>query len=196
MRADGSAIFRITRSIVLMLFLVVGCRTGGTGPDPAAEEQRRVAQALNRAKADLDASVAELGRRSAALDLRGVDALLPEIARQDTLYQKLLKLRRMHEDGMDPALAESIDMRSKPPRLDITATPLIESFSDGRHWMLQGYLIHRFGNTPHVMIVPPGFVTDLASVPDLAEPLLPRSGEYSNAAIMHDYLYWTQPSRR
>ncbi len=175
---------------------MVGCRSGGSGADPAAEEQRRVAQALHRAKAELDAGVAELGRRSAALDHQGVGALLPEIARQDTLYRKLLKLRRLHEDGMDPALADSIDLRSKPPRLGITAIPLIESFSDGRNWMLQGYLIHRFGNTPHVLIVPAGFVSDLASVPDFAEPLLPRAGEYANAAILHDYLYWTQSCTR
>jgi hypothetical protein len=83
-------------------------------------------------------------------------------------------------------------MWSSPPRLDIPAVPLIEPFSDRRNWMLTGYLIHRFGETPHVLIIPAGFVTDLASVPDIAESLLPRAGEYSNAAIMHDYLYWTQ----
>jgi len=33
-------------------------------------------------------------------------------------------------------------------------------------------------------------------VPDVAEPLLPRNGEYSIAAIVHDYLYWTQSCTR
>ncbi len=192
-----SGIYRGSRTVILLVLCVaVGCRSGGTSSDFAAEEQRRVTQALNRAKADLDAGVAELGRRSAALDPHGIGALLPEIARRDTLYRKLLNLRRMHASGVDPALADSIDMRSTPPRLDIPAIPLIESFNDGRNWMLQGYLIHRFGSTPHVLIVPAGFVTDLASVPDIAEPLLPRAGEYSNAAIMHDYLYWTQSCTR
>jgi hypothetical protein len=189
-----SEIYRATRSVVLLLCLTVaGCRSAGTGRDSATAEQQRVARALNRAKADLDAGVAELGRRSAALDARGVGALLPELARRDTLYRKLVHLHRIHaEGGFSPALADSIDMRSSPPRLDIPAVPLIEPFSDGRNWMLQGHLIHRFRDTPHVLIVPAGFVTDLASVPDIAESLLPRAGEYSNAAIMHDYLYWTQ----
>lgn len=181
---------------MLLLCLAAGCRSAGTIPDSPAEQQRRIAQALNRAKVDLEAGVGELARRSAALDAVGVSALLPEIARRDTLYRKLIHLRRIRETGVDPALADSIDLRSKPPRLHIPATPLIEEFSDGRNWMLMGYVIHRFGSTPHVLIVPAGFVTDLASVPDIAEPLLPRAGEYSDAAILHDYLYWTQSCTR
>ncbi len=62
--------------------------------------------------------------------------------------------------------------------------------------MLQGYVIHRFEHTANVLIVPAGFVTDLASVPDIAESLLPRDAEYSTAAIIHDYLYWTQACTR
>lgn len=192
----SSRIHRASRSVALLFCLAVGCRSAGTGPDSAAEEQRRVTRELNRARVHLDAGVAELGRRSAALDSHGVSTLLPEIARRDTLYRKLLNLRRLHEAGASAALADSIDMRSSPPLLDIPATPVIEAFTDGRNWMLQSYLIHRFGSTPHVLIVPAGFVTDLASVPDIAEPLLPRAGEYSNAAIIHDYLYWTQSCTR
>ncbi|MGK2963176.1 MAG: DUF1353 domain-containing protein [Gemmatimonadaceae bacterium] len=187
-----------SRSVVLLLLcLAVGCRSAGTGRDSATDERRRIAQALNRARADLDAAIAELARRSEALDAGAVSTLLPEIARRDTLYRKLIHLRRINEDRVNsPALADSIDLRLTPPRLDIPATPLIESFADGRNWILMGYLIHRFGSTPHVLIVPAGFVTDLASVPDIAEPLLPRAGEYSDAAILHDYLYWTQSCTR
>ncbi len=191
-----SRIYRSGRFTAVLLCLAAGCRSAGTSADPAAEEGRRIAQALDRARAHLDTGVAELERKSAALDLDGVGGLLPEIARRDTLYRKLVNLRRIQEEGVSRAYADSIDMKSTPPRLDITAAPLIESFTDGRNWMLQGYLIHRFGSTPHVLIVPPGFVTDLASVPDIAEPLLPRAGEYSNAAIVHDYLYWTQSCTR
>lgn len=37
-----------------------------------------------------------------------------------------------------------------------------------------------------------GFVTDLASVPQPFWSLLRPDGDYAYAAILHDYLYWTQ----
>jgi hypothetical protein len=44
--------------------------------------------------------------------------------------------------------------------------------------------------------VPLGFVIDLASIPQIFYSLLPRDGEYAYAAIIHDYLYWTQDRPR
>ena len=44
--------------------------------------------------------------------------------------------------------------------------------------------------------VPTGFVTDLASVPQMFWSLLPRDGAYLHAAIVHDYSYWTQSQPR
>lgn len=44
--------------------------------------------------------------------------------------------------------------------------------------------------------VPAGFVTDFASIPRGAWVLLPRYARYGPAAIVHDYLYWTQPCTR
>lgn len=40
--------------------------------------------------------------------------------------------------------------------------------------------------------VPTGFVTDLTSVPRVFWSLLRPDGDYVYAAILHDYLYWTQ----
>jgi hypothetical protein len=40
--------------------------------------------------------------------------------------------------------------------------------------------------------VPKGFVTDLASVPAFRWGAYPPTGRYAYAAIVHDYLYWTQ----
>ena len=37
--------------------------------------------------------------------------------------------------------------------------------------------------------VPLGFDTDLASVPWPASMLIPKSGRYNSAAVLHDYLY-------
>ena len=44
--------------------------------------------------------------------------------------------------------------------------------------------------------VPKGFVTDFASIPRPFWALLPPDGEYTYAAIVHDYLYWTQTRPR
>lgn len=44
--------------------------------------------------------------------------------------------------------------------------------------------------------VPPGFVTDFASIPQIFWSLLRPDGEYAYAAVVHDYLYWTQTRSR
>jgi hypothetical protein len=40
--------------------------------------------------------------------------------------------------------------------------------------------------------VPVGYVTDLASVPRPFRWLIPKSGGYNQAAVMHDYIYTDQ----
>jgi|CXWL01.1.fsa_nt_gi hypothetical protein len=40
--------------------------------------------------------------------------------------------------------------------------------------------------------VPEGFVTDLASIPQVFWQVLRPEGRYAYAAVVHDYLYWTQ----
>ncbi len=39
---------------------------------------------------------------------------------------------------------------------------------------------------------PEGFVTDLTSIPRIFWSFLPPDGSYAYAAVIHDYLYWTQ----
>lgn len=39
------------------------------------------------------------------------------------------------------------------------------------------------------IVVPAGFITDLASTPRFIWSLLPPHGDYAKAAILHDYLY-------
>lgn len=43
-----------------------------------------------------------------------------------------------------------------------------------------------------VISIPKGFVTDLASVPRLFWSIFPPNGEYSKAAIVHDFIYRTR----
>jgi hypothetical protein len=44
--------------------------------------------------------------------------------------------------------------------------------------------------------VPEGFVTDLASIPQVFWNVLRPDGDYAYAAIVHDYLYWTQTTSK
>lgn len=44
--------------------------------------------------------------------------------------------------------------------------------------------------------VPKGFVTDFASIPRAFWSALRPDGEYAYAAVIHDYLYWTQTRSR
>jgi hypothetical protein len=57
----------------------------------------------------------------------------------------------------------------------------------GKDWVL----VEPFGYTGNTdtITVPKGFVTDFASVPRLCVWLLPRYGRWTQAAILHDYLW-------
>ena len=66
------------------------------------------------------------------------------------------------------------------------------------------YLLEPFTWTPnpdndpvfHGVTVPKGFITDLASIPPPLFPLLRPDGDYAQAAIVHDYLYWFQTTSK
>lgn len=49
-----------------------------------------------------------------------------------------------------------------------------------------------FGN----FVVPAGFVTDYASVPRFLWSIAPPEGEYDEAAVAHDWLYFTKRFKR
>lgn len=57
---------------------------------------------------------------------------------------------------------------------------------DARRWILMEELSYR-GNTD-IFDVPVGYVTDFATVPRVFTWLLPTFGDYTAAAILHDYL--------
>ena len=74
-------------------------------------------------------------------------------------------------------------------QLDLTPQP------DGRNWRLD----HGFAFwTPLVglVTVPAHFETDLASIPKLFWNILPPFGKYTEAAVIHDYLYRTHITSR
>lgn len=69
-------------------------------------------------------------------------------------------------------------------------------FADGTHWVLEAPMTYdrRDGWPP--IIVPRGFVTDLTSVPKSLRSFVSVVGPYVRAAVLHDYLFWTQGCTR
>lgn len=66
--------------------------------------------------------------------------------------------------------------------------PLNLEYIDGRTWLVtEDFTYTR--PTGWGIKVPAGFVTDFASVPRFFWRLLPPTGEYGKAAVVHDYLY-------
>ena len=51
------------------------------------------------------------------------------------------------------------------------------------------YYVGEVAHTHERIRVPKGFKTDFASVPWPASMLIPKDGDYNQAAVVHDYLY-------
>lgn len=82
----------------------------------------------------------------------------------------------------------------------VEGVPVIAPFKDWDYY----YLYKSISWTPKLehqgkyktVRVPSGFVTDLASIPKVFWSILPATERYTFPAIIHDYLYWTQPVSR
>lgn len=74
-----------------------------------------------------------------------------------------------------------------------STAPILQPFADAQDWVLVQDMTFQFADSKQSITVPKGFVTDFASIPrafwSLGYSPLDR---YSKAAIVHDYLYWTQ----
>src|SRR3990167_388955 len=77
-------------------------------------------------------------------------------------------------------------------------TPLVVEKVGERLWKTYRELIYYVGeeNSVDIIIVPVGFQTDFASIPSLFWMMLPPDGQYTAAAVVHDYLYFTQTRTR
>lgn len=72
-------------------------------------------------------------------------------------------------------------------------------FGDWDHYYIKGgFIIWRPnpGQTFQLVEVPEGFVTDLTSIPRIFWQVARPEGRYAYAAVVHDYLYWTQSRPR
>jgi|APMI01.1.fsa_nt_gi hypothetical protein len=72
---------------------------------------------------------------------------------------------------------------------------LLVPFGDWDYYYVKGGSIlwrPNQGQPFQLVEVPEGFVTDLASIPRVFWQVLRPEGRYAYAAVVHDYLYWTQ----
>lgn len=79
-----------------------------------------------------------------------------------------------------------------------TSILLVSPLADGRTWVVMsefGYDVGSLGSGDHVA-VRIGFQTDFATIPRLFWVILPTWGKYGNAAVIHDWLYWTRERSR
>lgn len=98
---------------------------------------------------------------------------------------RIMLIALLYSHGCLEAAPEST--KHTPP------TPILVPFGDSLHWVLFKELTYIIGDTKEKIIVPRGFVTDLASIPDGLAPFgLKANSQYTRAAIVHDYLYWIQ----
>ncbi len=77
------------------------------------------------------------------------------------------------------------------PPTPFTSPLRLLPFGDGQRFMVATPLrvaIDRAGKRDEV-VVPTGFTTDLASVPEVLWPIFPPWERYGPAAVLHDYLY-------
>jgi hypothetical protein len=76
--------------------------------------------------------------------------------------------------------------------------PAVQAFVDWDWFYLEGELEWQPnpGQSLPETRVPMGFVSDLASIPQVFWSALPKTGRYAYAAIVHDYLYWDQRTDR
>jgi hypothetical protein len=98
-----------------------------------------------------------------------------------------------------PILALAGCAATPPAKLDPDAAPplvTVTPFADSRQFIVARDTVFRIAGSDRPIVVPAGFVTDFASIPRVFWAGLSPHGQYSRAAVLHDYLYWTQSCTR
>lgn len=101
-----------------------------------------------------------------------------------------------HNEKIDAAQKE-LSKKGGPSPLFVKI-PKVIPFGDWDYYYLESQLkwTGNAGESFAPVTAPKGFVTDLASVPSIMWAKYPPMGRYAYAAIVHDYLYWTQTTSR
>ena len=189
------------RGCGLLITAVAGCATAHTASVPRPAITDRVSWLITTvasSRARLDSAVFELYRTSG-------DTSASALARSRQLRKREASLDSTYRANVadllftvNAASGGGISGNARFP-IDPPPAPFVRGFADGSNWMLQSPLIHEIGkNSPYIVIVPRGFVTDFASIPQPIQILRASLsiGRYGSAAAVHDYLYWRQDCTR
>jgi len=193
------------RACGLFLVAAMGCaqQHAASVPTPAtqaiADTVFHLITAVASSRAALDSAVTQLHRISG-------ETSAPAVARSRQLRKRVAVLDSTYRANLAELLltvnASSAGVMTSGARFPVEGppAPLVRGFADGSNWMLQSPLIHEIGkDSPYIVIVPRGFVTDFASIPKPLQILrgsVPITDRYGNAAAVHDYLYWRQDCTR
>ncbi len=79
-----------------------------------------------------------------------------------------------------------------------TRALVVSPLADGKTWVLVEPFAYDVGElgSGDTIEVRRGFMTDFASIPRLFWIALPKWGKYGNAAVIHDWLYFSQERSR
>ena len=78
----------------------------------------------------------------------------------------------------------------------LTGALYLSRFIDPIYFLTKPIEWHANDGSQDPVAVPAGFVTDFASIPQVFWSALRPDGDYAQAAVVHDYLYWTQGRSR
>lgn len=79
-----------------------------------------------------------------------------------------------------------------------TERPILTPLNCGKRWVVRREFSYEIGHlgSGDKIVISPGFVTDLASIPKFLWSILPPFGKYLSSAIIHDYLYFSHERTR
>lgn len=103
-------------------------------------------------------------------------------------------MRDLHEEARKQSEAQK--GRGAAPALSLST---LVPFGDWDFYYVKGGSIvwrPNPGQAFQLVEVPEGFVTDLTSIPRVFWQIARPEGRYAYAAVVHDYLYWTQSRPR
>ena len=196
---------RYTGTLALLIVMACGgARSPAAAPPAVGDADRAFADfvlemrsSLFATRARLDSAVAQLhrlsGDGSASAGARASD-IIERITVLDSSYRSTFADLSWIVSSSN--LSSPVPARARSP-FDLPPAPLLQPFGNGEDWMLLSPMVYQAGKGSRlIVIVPRGFVTDYASIPRPLRILLPNRGDYGNAAVIHDYLYWRQDCTR
>ena len=119
-----------------------------------------------------------------------------------TFQRKAARKTRTDTSQPEPAAAEAAAPEAKisetaaaePSIADVAraAPPALVPFADMDVWYLSTDMLWSLPGGARTIVVPRGFATDFASVPQSFWVWMPPTGRYGLPAMVHDWLYWDQ----